>query len=137
MPHKLVILDSSWEAEFCRVAESHPRSRHMSKIITSLGSTIPLWLRDSHLLARFHSLSDDGHDDPLHLIVEIKVTQRDAKDKKSLWKPTGARHQHYGKFGRWTFAEFTEIYQIEADFEAKVESEFGKMIEVVSEQPIA
>jgi len=26
------------------------------------------------------------------------------------------------------FAEFTEVYQIEADFKAKVESEFNKMI---------
>ena len=32
-------------------------------------------------------------------------------------------------YGRWAFAEFTEIYQIEADFAAKVESEFNKMIE--------
>jgi len=32
------------------------------------------------------------------------------------------------KFGRWAFAEFTEVYQIETDFEAKVESEFNKMI---------
>ena len=31
--------------------------------------------------------------------------------------------------GRWAFAEFTEVYQIEADFKAKVESEFNKMIE--------
>ena len=30
--------------------------------------------------------------------------------------------------GRWAFAEFTEVYQIEADFKAKVESEFSKMI---------
>jgi len=34
-----------------------------------------------------------------------------------------------GRYGRWTFAEFTEVYQIEADFEAKLESEFNKMIE--------
>jgi type III restriction enzyme len=34
-----------------------------------------------------------------------------------------------GRFGRWDFAEFTEVYQIESDFEAKVESEFNKMIE--------
>jgi len=34
-----------------------------------------------------------------------------------------------GKFGRWAFAEFTEVYQIEADFETKVEAEFKKMID--------
>jgi len=30
-----------------------------------------------------------------------------------------------GRFGRWAFAEFTEVYQIESDFEA----EFNKMID--------
>ena len=38
---------------------------------------------------------------------------------------------HLGSYGRWAFAEFTEVYQIEADFKAKVESEFNKMIESV------
>ena len=32
-------------------------------------------------------------------------------------------------YGRWAFAEFTEIYQIESDFEARVEAEFNKMID--------
>jgi type III restriction enzyme len=31
-------------------------------------------------------------------------------------------------YGRWAFAEFTEVYQIETDFAAKVESEFDSMI---------
>ena len=76
-------------------------------------------------------LVDDGQDDPLHLIVEIKGYRReDAKEKKSTmdtyWVP-GVNN--LGRFGRWAFAEFTEVYQIEADFEAKVETEFNKMIE--------
>jgi type III restriction enzyme len=29
----------------------------------------------------------------------------------------------------WAFAEFTDVYRLEADFEAKVEAEFNKMIE--------
>ena len=37
-----------------------------------------------------------------------------------------------GTSGRWAFAEFTEVYQIEADFKAKVESEFNKMIDTVT-----
>ena len=32
-------------------------------------------------------------------------------------------------YERRTFAEFTEAYQIEADFERKVEAEFNSMIE--------
>jgi hypothetical protein len=35
---------------------------------------------------------------------------------------------HTGQYGRWAFAEFTEVYQIEADFKARVESEFNNLI---------
>jgi type III restriction enzyme len=31
--------------------------------------------------------------------------------------------------GRWAFAELTEIYQIDADFKAKVDGEFNEMVE--------
>ena len=60
-------------------------------------------------------------DDPLHLVVEIKGYRReDAKEKKSTmetyWVP-GVNH--LGTYGRWAFAEFTEVYQIESDFKAK------------------
>ena len=34
-----------------------------------------------------------------------------------------------GTLGRWVFAELTEIYRIEADFEQKVASAFEAMIE--------
>lgn len=39
---------------------------------------------------------------------------------------------HLGTYRRWAFAEFTEVYRIEADFKAKVESEFNKMIDKVT-----
>ena len=78
---------------------------------------------------------DDGHgeEDLLNLIVEIKSYRReDAKEKKSTmdtyWVP-GVNN--LGTHGRWAFAEFTEVYQIESDFEAKIKSEFDKMIERV------
>ena len=71
-------------------------------------------------------LVDDGHgaDDLLHLVVEIKGYRReDAKEKKSTmetyWVP-GVNN--LGTYGRWAFAEFTDVYQIEADFEAKVDA---------------
>lgn len=37
-----------------------------------------------------------------------------------------------GKYGRWAFAEFTEVFRTQADFEAKVEAEFNKMIESIT-----
>lgn len=74
----------------------------------------------------------------LHLIVEIKGYRReDAKIKKSTmetyWVP-GVNN--LGTHGRWAFAEFTDIYQIEADFKDKVETEFDKMIEAVIGEPV-
>jgi type III restriction enzyme len=76
---------------------------------------------------------EDGHglDDLLNLVVEIKGYRgEDALEKKATmdtyWIP-GVNH--LGRYGRWAFAEFTEVYQIEADFAAKVESGFNAMIE--------
>jgi type III restriction enzyme len=44
---------------------------------------------------------------------------------------------HLGAYGRWAFAEFTDVYQIQTDFQAKVVSEFDKMIETVTHPQIA
>jgi type III restriction enzyme len=129
-----VILDSDWEAEFCRVAESHPRVRAYVKN-HNLGLEVPYRYGSETrtYLPDFIVLVDDGHADPLNLIVEIKGYRReDAKEKKSTmetyWVP-GVNH--LAQYGRWAFAEFTEVYQMEADFEAKVEAEFNKMIEEI------
>jgi type III restriction enzyme len=92
-------------------------------------------------LPDFIVLVDDGHgdDDPLNLIVEIKGYRgEDAKDKKATmdtyWVP-GVNN--LGTHGRWAFAEFGDIYQIESAFKAKVEGEFNKMIEAVVAAPTA
>jgi type III restriction enzyme len=84
----------------------------------------------------FIVLIDDGRGskdapDPLHLVVEIKGYRReDAKEKKSTmetyWVP-GVNN--LGSYGRWTCAEFTDIYAIESDFKAKVETEFNQVID--------
>lgn len=132
-----VVLDSDWEAEFCRVAESHPRVRSYVKN-HNLGLEVPYRYGSEMRKYRpdFIVRVDDGHgeDDLLNLIVEIKGYRReDAKEKKSTmdtyWIP-GVNH--LGTHGRWAFAEFTEVYMIEADFKAKVEGEFNKMIESVT-----
>ena len=67
---------------------------------------------------------------PLQPVVEIKGYRReDAKEKKltmeNYWVPGVNNLQRYG---RWAFAEFTEVYRIEAEFEAKVAAEFDRMI---------
>lgn len=129
-----VILDSDWEAEFCRVAESHPRVIAYTKN-HNLGFEVPYRYGSENrkYWPDFIVKVDDGHgpDDPLNLIVEIKGYRReDAKEKKATmdtyWVP-GVNH--LGTFGRWAFAEFGEIYQIGTDFEARVKAEFDKLID--------
>jgi len=63
---------------------------------------------------------DDGHgdDDLLNLIVEIKGFRgEDAKDKKTTmdvyWIPGVNNLKLYG---RWAFAEFTALYDIDKEF---------------------
>lgn len=129
-----VILDSDWEGEFCRVAESHPRVRAYVKN-HNLGLEVPYRYGSELRKYRpdFIVLIDDGHgpDDLLHLIIEIKGYRReDAIEKKgtmdSYWVP-GVNN--LGTYGRWAFAEFTEVYEIESDFKEKVEHEFNKLID--------
>ena len=135
-----VILDSDWEAEFCRVAEAHPRVKAYAKN-HNLGLAVPYRYGSEtrKYLPDFIVLVDDGHgeDDLLHLVVEIKGYRReDAKDKKSTmevyWVPGVNNLDNYG---RWAFAEFCDVYEIQTDFETKVEEEFNKMIESVTAEP--
>jgi type III restriction enzyme len=128
-----IIFDSDWEAEFCRVAESHPQVRAYVKN-HSLGFEVPYRYGSEMRKYRpdFIVLIDDGHglDDLLHLVVEIKGYRReDAKEKKATmdtyWVPGVNNLKTYG---RWAFAEFCDVYEIESDFKAKVEAEFNKMI---------
>lgn len=84
----------------------------------------------------FIVLVDDGrgNDDLLHLIVEIKGYRReDAKEKKTTmdvyWVP-GVNN--LVNDGRWAFAEFTEVWKMQADFAKRVEAEFHKMIEMAA-----
>jgi type III restriction enzyme len=120
-----VVLDSDWEAELCRVAESHPRVRTYVKN-AGLGLEVPYRYGSEtrRYLPDFIVVADDGGgpDDLLHLVVEIKGYRReDAKEKKAAmetyWVPAANR---LGTLGRWAFAELTDMYRIAADFEAAV-----------------
>ncbi len=124
-----VILDSDWEAEFCRVAESHPRVKAYVKN-HNLGLEVPYQYGSMKrtYLPDFIVLVDDGHEDPLNLIIEIKGYRReDAKEKKSTmdiyWVP-GVNN--LGEYGRWAFAEFTEVFQIESEFNKLIDSAIVK-----------
>ncbi len=125
------ILDSDWEAEFCRVAESHPRVLAYVKN-HNLGLEVPyrFGAQSRRYIPDFIVRVDDGGEAPLNLIVEIKGYRgEDAREKKSTmetyWIP-GVESLRY--YGRWAFAEFTDVYDIQDDFAAKVEAEFNRMI---------
>lgn len=114
-----VVCDSDWEAEFCRVAEAHPRVKAYVKN-QNLGLEVPYLYGSTSrkYLPDFIVQVDDGRSDPLNLIVEIKGYRgEDAKEKANTmriyWVP-GVNN--LGSFGRWAFAEFTEVFQIESAF---------------------
>ena len=136
-----VVCDSDWEAELCRVVESHPRVRAYVKN-HNLGLDVPYRYGSEtrRYLPDFIVLVDDGRggDDLLCLVVEVKGYRReDAKDKKktmdAYWVP-GVNN--LGTFGRWAFAELTDVYAMEEDFEGALEAEFQALVEqAVSRRP--
>ncbi len=120
-----VVCDGDWEAEFCRVVEDHARVRAYVKN-QNLGLEVPYLMGSTSrkYIPDFIVQVDDGHDDPLNLIVEIKGYRgEDAKDKanttRAYWVP-GVNN--LGKFGRWAFAEFTEVFEIESEFDQLIKS---------------
>ena len=119
------ICDGDWEAEFCRVVEAHPKVRAYVKN-QSLGLEVPYLMGSTprKYIPDFVVQVDDGNPDPLNLIVEIKGYRgEDAKEKANTmradWVP-GVNN--LGKFGRWAFAEFTVVYEIETDFNWLIDS---------------
>ena len=128
------ILDSGWEGEFCRILESHPRVLRYVKN-HNLGLEVPYrhGSENRTYVPDFIIDIDDAHgeDDPLHLIVEIKGYRReDVKDKhnaiQNYWIP-GVNN--LGRFGRWDFAEFSDIWEMESEFSDKLEQEVDRIIQ--------
>ncbi|MGI9310704.1 MAG: BPTD_3080 family restriction endonuclease [bacterium] len=128
-----VVCDSSWESEFCRIVESHPRVRAYVKN-QNLGLEVPYRYRSisRKYFPDFIVRLDDGNgeDDLLNLIVEIKGYRgEDAEEKKSTmdayWVPGVNNLKEHG---RWAFAEFTEVFEMEDDFEAKITEQIEQAI---------
>ena len=115
------ILDSHWEAEFCRLAEQHPRVLAYVKN-HNLGLEVPYRIGGSSriYIPDFIVQLDDGRgpDDPLNVIVEIKGFRgEDAKVKKetmeTYWVP-GVNNLR--AHGRWAFAEYTDLFSMAQEF---------------------
>ncbi len=130
-----VVLDSGWEAEFCRAVENHPRTLAYVKN-HGLGFEVPyhhMGERRVYVPDFIVRLNDGGGlDDPLNLVVEIKGYRgEDAKDKattmRDRWVP-GVNA--LGSFGRWAFAEFKDLWDIESDLATVIEKAVDEMLSV-------
>ena len=120
-----VVLDSDWEAEFAQVAEAH---NQVISYVKNQGMQFEVPYRDGTRQRRYWPdylvRVDDGRDDPLNLVVEIKGfrdidAQIKAETMRKLWVP-GVNN--LGVAGRWAFAEFTDVYEISAGFAALIRS---------------
>lgn len=127
-----VVLDSDWESEFCRVAESHPRVLAYAKN-QSLGFEVPYRMGSESrtYIPDFLVIVDDGRGpaDPLHLVVEIKGFRGlDAAEKKNTmdayWVPGVNQLDTYG---RWAFVEFTDNFLIASDFGDQVQKRIDEL----------
>ncbi len=137
-----IVLDSGWESEFCRVVESHPQVKAYVKN-HNLGFEVPYLLggEPRRYLPDFIVLVDDGHgsDDLLHLIVEIKGYRReDARAKKETMEEYWIKGiNHNGGYGRWAFAEFGDVWELESDLSAKIESRFHSLVNTTTQRASA
>ena len=122
-PHRChvshVVLDSDWEAELARVLESHPR---VIAYVKNQGMQFEVPYNDGATPRRyvpdFIVRLDDGSADGLNLVLETKGwrkgdAQLKASTMRNRWVP-GVNN--LGTFGRWAFAEFTDVWEIEAGF---------------------
>jgi type III restriction enzyme len=122
-----VVCDSGWEGEFARAAEEHPR---VISYVKNQGLGLEVPYKDGpvarHYLPDFVVLVDDGRgpDDLLNVVVEVKGYRRENVKLKSE-----TMHQQWikgvnnlGAFGRWAFVEFTDVFEMQADFSKLIDA---------------
>ncbi len=126
-----LICDSDWETEFCRIAEATPRVRAYVKnhnmgfdVPYRVGPTQRRYVPDFILRVDVAANPSSDPAELINLVVEVKGYRgEDAKEKaqtmKNYWVP-GVNN--LGTFGRWEFAEFTEVWGMEEKFNELIES---------------
>jgi type III restriction enzyme len=128
------ICDSTWEQEFCRVLDAHPKVHRWVKN-QSMGFEVPYQIAGVPRLyiPDFIVVVDDGRgeDDLLQLVCEVKGYRgEDAKEKKNTmetyWVP-GINNT--GKFGRWGFVEFRDPMVMENQLSTATEEEVNQVLD--------
>ncbi|MDF1597619.1 MAG: DEAD/DEAH box helicase family protein [Acidimicrobiia bacterium] len=120
-----VVADTeSWEQKMAQTLED------MDEVVSyvknhNLGFTIPYTIdgQQRQYIPDFIVHLDDGHDDPLSLIVEVSGAQRRDKEAKvdtarTLWIPAVNAH---GGFGRWEFVEITDPWNAQTTIRAFIQ----------------
>jgi type III restriction enzyme len=108
-----VILDSDWEAEFCRVAEAHPRVAPTSRTTTS-GSrcptaTAPRCAATSPTSSSWSTTAAATTTRCTWSSRSRATAARTPRRRRPPWRPTGCRREQPRHYGRWAFAEFTRV----------------------------
>lgn len=114
-----MICDSGWEIELCRVVEAHPKVVSYVKNY-NMGFEVPYRMGQTQrrYVPDFIVQIDDGREDPLNLVIEVKGYRgEDAKEKANttcaFWVP-GVNNLR--SLGRWQFAEFADVWEMEEKF---------------------
>ena len=114
-----VVCDSSWEKEFARIAEAHPRVLSYVKN-QSLGFEIPYVVAGTKrkYIPDFIVQVNDENEEPVNVIVEVKGERKEvdkikAETARNYWVP-GVNN--LGEFGRWAFVELRSEQYMERDF---------------------
>jgi type III restriction enzyme len=119
-----VVLDSDWEAEFARVAEQHPK---VISYVKNQGLGLEIPYKDGSMARKyipdFIVQIDDGQDDPLHLVVEVKGYRREnvklkSETMRTQWIP-GVNN--LSSYGRWAFEEFNDVFEMDKEFKALID----------------
>ena len=129
------VLDSNWEGEFCRVVEAHPWVHSYVKnqglgleVPYRYGSIVRKYIPDYILRI------DDGQEDLLNLVVEVKGYRgEDAKIKKQTMDTYWIEGVNQaGTFGRWAFVELRDVWVMQDQLTAKIEDEVNRLIQSVT-----
>ena len=116
-----------------RVVIGRAQRPQLALLLVGVDALAPLHARRGKARLQERRLADlayTGDDDLLHLIVEIKGYRgEDAKEKKATmetqWVP-GVNN--LGTHGRWDFLELRDVYQIQVEFNAKVEAACQRLL---------
>ena len=124
------------------MVEKHPQVRAYVKnqglgleVPYRMGSVSRGYIPDFILIVDDGRADDEGETDLLHLVVEIKGYRgEDAKVKKATmdtyWIPGVNRMR---SFGRWAFAEFTDVHTLQDDLEAQIDAHLDSVMPSAAE----